>query len=398
MLRLVDGPNFSGRTTLLRKAIEEARDRQTRSVSYVGPEVFTSFSGLAATVAGELELVGVENCGSVACDLGINHLLDRELATLSGGEEVLCSIAAALVCDPAQVALDCVFEQLDPRHRQDAIAALLKSTATTVLLADNRSGEWANGVAIREPLPTSPTSNNTYGTIRGNASIVPCEPPASPIRISGLRHRYGNGRWILDGTDLTLTPGTVVHLAGENGAGKSTLAKLLVGAIVPSAGAIEHARMKDPWRTPGRIASYHFQNPDMQLFRSTVRDELRAGAAARRLRRDTCDSLVDTAVSLFGLSGVLARHPQELPFSMRKRVAMAATLACGTPWIILDEPTLGQDDAAADQLGEYLERMAAAGFGVLVISHSERFVDSLCRSRIELVNGTLTHEERSPCR
>jgi len=232
-----------------------------------------------------------------------------------------------------------------------------------------------------------------FSCIDGDAPLPGHSEDVSDITMSDLCHRYGRGPWVLDDLHLRLQPSTIVHLAGENGAGKSTLAKILVGATAPSAGCIYYDSMINPWRRPGRFAAYHFQNPDTQLFRSSVRGELLAGARVRGRDAKRVDELVNSAMQVFGLAAVLNTHPLELPFSMRKRVAMAATVACGTPWLIMDEPTLGQDDEAADQIARYLRRLSAAGTGVIVISHSQSFVDQLPHQRVVLVQGKAEAQE-----
>jgi energy-coupling factor transport system ATP-binding protein len=115
---------------------------------------------------------------------------------------------------------------------------------------------------------------------------------------------------------------------------------------------------------------------------------LTAGAGIRGRDKTMVAGLVRSAVAAFGLEHVLGLHPQELPFSMRKRIAMAATVACGTPWIILDEPTLGQDDYSAGQLARYIVRLVSSGAGVIIISHSESFISHLPVERVTLKGGT----------
>ena len=387
MLKLFDGPNFSGRTTALRDAVLAAKENSQQSVAYIGPEVFTSFSGLAATLEGELELLDEGVGKEIVTTLKIQHLLERNLSTLSGGEEVLCAIASGLACSPAIIALDCVLEQLDFHRRTQVLDVLGRCFVQDVSLADNRSQEWANGNTLREVLPIREENNAKFRPIDGQIRELKSADRASEILISGLCHRYGKGPWVLDDLNLQLKPGRIVHLAGENGAGKSTLAKILVGALEPNAGKIQHNGTESTWSKPGRLASYHFQNPDMQLFRTTVQEELLAGAKVHGRSADVVTDLVDSAAVIFGLSGILSAHPLDLPFSMRKRVALAATFACGTPWIILDEPTLGQDDQSVEQIASIVKRMAEGGTGIILITHSRSFVDKLPHQRIMLANG-----------
>jgi len=264
-----------------------------------------------------------------------------------------------------------------------------------VSLADNRSREWANGSTVREVLSIREDNNANnfiFKPIDGQIRSFKIAERASEILIHGLCHRYGKGPWVLDDLNLQLNPGRIVHLAGQNGTGKSTLAKILVGALVPNAGKIKHNGTESTWSKPGRLASYHFQNPDMQLFRTTVKEELFAGAKVHGRSADVVADLVDSAAVIFGLSGILSAHPLDLPFSMRKRVALAATFACGTPWIILDEPTLGQDDQSVQQIASIVQRMAEGGTGIILITHSQSFVGKLPHQTIMLSNGKVENE------
>ena len=70
-------------------------------------------------------------------------------------------------------------------------------------------------------------------------------------------------------------------------------------------------------------------------------------------------------------------------------MALAATLAMDRAWYILDEPTLGQDDSFAGFLVELLELLVKQGKGIIVISHSEFFVDKLSVKCLSLHNKNL---------
>jgi len=92
----------------------------------------------------------------------------------------------------------------------------------------------------------------------------------------------------------------------------------------------------------------------------------------------------EALMKAFGLSGLKEDHPLEMPFVIRKRIALAATLAMGCPWLILDEPILGQDHTSALALKSMIDQMSSKGFGIVVISHSEWFRSLLDAEEIKL--------------
>ncbi len=412
IIKVIHGPNFSGRSDVLRTAVIRERNDCGRAVAFIGPDTFSSFSGLAARVSDEASLYGSAWI-QLGTQFGISHLGQRELSTLSGGEEAICAIAVAAAIGTRLVVIDCAMEQLDADRRDMLLRSLIETEAEEILVADNRFGEWSSSVPLEEYSMAAGNSELPTGNIRGDVKF-PC-PRFIPeaIRLSDVRHRYTPGALILDGVNLALTPGTILHLAGANGSGKSTLAKILVGAILPSSGRIHVSGMPNAqksgrsrfwgdtaenglrrfWDEPGKIFSFHFQHPDAQLFCASVLDELTVGAR-REDRTATCvEHLVNAATTAFGLEHVLRTHPHDLPFALRKRVALAATFTCGTPWIILDEPTLGQDDTSVTELVSLIRQTAEIGVGFIVISHCVRFIEQLQPRRLLLQGGKLIASE-----
>ena len=169
-------------------------------------------------------------------------------------------------------------------------------------------------------------------------------PHIKPTRIGvkDLSFRYNNASdWVFHDCSFDLEPGKPYILKGPNGSGKSTLAKLLTGVLRPSEGCITRDGLKvDIWKQPGSLVGYHFQNPDLQLFCSSVAEELRPPQWVPK-------GFFDVLVRTFGLTHVLASHPLDLPFVLRKRVGLASTVSMVRPWFIFDEPVLAQDKTSA---------------------------------------------------
>jgi energy-coupling factor transport system ATP-binding protein len=139
--------------------------------------------------------------------------------------------------------------------------------------------------------------------------------------------------------------------------------------------------------------AYHFQNPDLQLFSTTVWSEVLAGPRALGCSEEEASRRAGRALSQLAIpDDFRGAHPLDLPFALRKRLALAATISAGTPWIILDEPSLAQDAGNTTAIRFLLTGLAQAGMGVIVISHSRLLTGNLCDHIVTLSDGHATAE------
>jgi energy-coupling factor transporter ATP-binding protein EcfA2 len=396
----VTGPNFSGRSDLLREitglGLGRASHAGRNGKVYVGPEVYNDLSGLAATVLQEIQIHADRQSktwmGGTIEALGLDRLSDKSPYELSGGEQALLAIFSAMVSDPSVAAIDGALEQVDRGKRRLLLELLESSLTRLVVIADNRFSEYDDefsavvSIGKRAPQP----GDLDIGEVAPDLALF--LPPVRPCRITLQQLRYHYSRKegdVLHELSMELEPGRLYILEGRNGAGKSTLAKLLSGVLLPSAGVISVNGIEtNLWEAPGKIVGYHFQNPDLQLFSTNVREELSAGLG-RRLSIEELDRRVELVSAMFGVQKLLTEHPLDLPFTLRKRVALAATIVMGRPWLILDEPTLSQDDSSSDALAQTIKHLTTKGMGIVVISHSEHFKNKLSGQLLSLVNGTV---------
>jgi energy-coupling factor transport system ATP-binding protein len=365
----VRGPNFSGRTQLLRDFCDA--NTHERGRIYIGPEVYNALSGLATSVRQEIELhagAPLEAGGNMAGleKLRLTSLLEQNPGLLSGGEQAALAVLCGLALNPASLAVDCALEQLDS-DRLAAAIALLNEAGNPLhgtVITDNRMDEWELEVASVDiaEVSTSPIGAPPVPAMDPSAIKKLGRVGAQTIELRGVSAGYRKRPDVLDKLSVKLEPGRVHVLLGPNGAGKSTCAKVLCGVLRPGGGEILFGgQAAQPWQTPGKTVGYHLQNPDVGLFESTVELELGKEVGA------------PFVMQAFGLEQVARANPLALPFPVRKRVSLAATIAAGQPWIFLDEPTLGADAASIAALVEIVNGLADAGHGVIVVSHSRRF-------------------------
>jgi energy-coupling factor transport system ATP-binding protein len=197
------------------------------------------------------------------------------------------------------------------------------------------------------------------------------------VELFHLGHVYPDGTRALDGVDLNVPVGQRVAIVGQNGSGKSTLVRHLDGLLRPTEGrvvvdGIDAATLKVA-ELAARVGLV-FQDPDKQIFAGSVRAEVAFGPRNLGRRGSDLDAAVNAAIEAVGLADVATSNPYDLGYSRRKLLALASILAMGTPIVVLDEPTTGQDARGVARVQAVVADLAATGRTVIAISHDMRFV------------------------
>ena len=197
------------------------------------------------------------------------------------------------------------------------------------------------------------------------------------VTVEGLVYTYPGGVRALDGVTLRVGAGESVALVGQNGSGKTTLVRHLNGLLRPTSGQVRVGGTDASGRRVAELAAQVglvFQEPDRQIFSGTVRGEVEFGPRNIGLRGEALDAVVQTALEAVGLSGEETTNPYDLGASRRKLLAVASVLAMGTPVLVLDEPTTGQDRVGVGRIRQVVADARAAGRTVIAVSHDLRFV------------------------
>ena len=203
------------------------------------------------------------------------------------------------------------------------------------------------------------------------------EAKGMEIELRDLCFRYDGGVEALKDISLTLRQGECVALVGHNGSGKSTLVKHLNGLLRPTSGAVLINGHPTKGRRVAQLASMVallFQNPDNQICKSTVREEVAFGPRNLKYPEERIRELTAGALTAMDLSGMEGRNPHDLGLSERKRLAIASVMAMDTGAVVLDEPTAGLDPRETRLLEQALRTFRDAGKIVLTISHDMDFV------------------------
>jgi cobalt/nickel transport system ATP-binding protein len=209
---------------------------------------------------------------------------------------------------------------------------------------------------------------------------------SAALEIRGLRFAYPDGREALRGVDLTVAAGERVAVLGPNGAGKTTLVLHLNGILQPQAGEVVVGGLpvtKANLATIRQRVAIVFQDPDDQLFMSTVRDDVAFGPANAGLRGEDLDGRVQRALAGVGMGDHVDRAPHHLSFGQRRRVAVATVLAMEPELLVLDEPTRGVDPERKEELVRLL-RSEAPLRGTLVVTHDLAWAAGVADRVVEL--------------
>jgi len=320
---------------------------------------------LASTVEDEIAF-GLENLGLPRAEIEerIEAMLERfdlckhrthDPRRLSGGEGQRVMLAAMLARRPPLLVLDEPLSMLDTTAAHDLVVHLseLARQGNAIVVCEHRSHYFHDAGTFREyPLP-SPINISA----QDDASPAPIySAPHFDLGIENLSVNFGQRR-ILDNISLDLNSGQIVALVGVNGSGKTTLLRCLIG-LQRCAGKIQV--------TDGAMPDLGlvYQNPDLQLFNPTVREEILFRV------KEPDEQLYRWLLLRLGLARYEIHSPLLLSEGEKKRLCLAMVLMHQPRHgVLLDEPTLGQDHHHRILLGHTARELAAAGRLVIVETH-----------------------------
>ncbi len=205
------------------------------------------------------------------------------------------------------------------------------------------------------------------------------------IEISSLSFAYPDGRRALSEVSLSVGEGERVALTGPNGAGKSTLL-LHMNGILRGEGEVKVDGIRLSKETLPEIrrrVGLVFQDPNDQLFCPTVADDVAFGPMHFGLAREELEGIVADSLSAVGMGDAAGRPAHHLSVGERRRVTLAAVLACDPKVLALDEPAAMLDPKRRRWLTEFL---AGQGRTVVLATHDLDFALATC-PRTVLMHG-----------
>ncbi len=222
------------------------------------------------------------------------------------------------------------------------------------------------------------------------------DPPL--VEIIALSFRYpGSPQPIIEGVNLTLSPGEIVLIAGATGSGKSTLLSCLAGIAPNHTGGELNGKIlyqsKDLCEWSVRQRSQYFctllQNVETQIFTERVWEEFVFGLENWNTPPNQIKQLTDATLKEFGLAAQRNWLIRQLSAGQKQRLLLACLMAIGQPVLLLDEPLAYLDANGAQQLLQLLKARASRGQSVLLVEHRLDLAKEVCDRAYYFQQGNL---------
>lgn len=217
------------------------------------------------------------------------------------------------------------------------------------------------------------------------------------LEAKNVSFSYVDGTQALVNVSLSIPRGKKIAFLGPNGAGKTTLLLHFNGLMKPDRGKIffnsqevtyEHRALLQLRRKIGIV----FQDPDTQLFSSSVKQEISFGPLNLGLSKDDVLERVQSAMEATGILDLQDKPTHFLSYGQKKRVAIADILAMRPEVMICDEPTAWLDQKHAAQIVRILDEINGNGVTVIISTHDVDLAYSWADYVFVMKAGTLIGE------
>jgi len=352
-----------------------------------------------------------ERVNRVVEEFHIEHLAGRNIFHLSGGEKQKIACASVSATDPEIFVLDEPSANLDLKTVADlaGIIKFWKSRGKTVVIVEHRihylrdiadricyvkdgriahewtpaeleakGSEYAANLGLR-CMNLEQLKNKVPELAEGPESSK--EPAKQSLKESlvfkDLHFAYNRKFSVLDIPMLTLSRGEITAVIGHNGAGKSTLAQVLCG-------------LRGTWRQKRKARKYGayliMQDVNHQLFTESVLDEILLGMNPQD------EKAALEILERLNLKEYASCHPMALSGGQKQRVAIGSGVSSGREIVVFDEPTSGLDYKQMLAVSATLQKLAASGKTLLVITHDPEFILNCCQSVIRMEHGKIAEQ------
>lgn len=352
-------------------------------------------------------------------ELEIEHLKDRNVFAMSGGEKQLLAFASVYAMNPKVYVLDEPSANLDAEGMEKLCKRLevIKKGGHTVVVAEHRLSYLQSFVDrilyVREGRIEKEFTRSTFAQLSkeereamGLRSIQP-EEIKIPELTGGeahetladktLAHKTLAHRTLADKTleienlscrrkkqvifqsvNLSATEGDIIGIVGRNGAGKSTFCNCLCGLLPEKEGRIFYQGKRLSKRERRKLFGMVMQEVNHQLFSDSVKNECLLA------KEDASEEEITKLLESFDLLAYADSHPMTLSGGQRQRLAICQAVMGGKKLLIFDEPTSGLDFRHMCQVERLMKKLAENDYIILVVTHDYEFLNRTCNGYIRI--------------
>ena len=327
----------------------------------------------------------------------INHLLNRDIFKLSGGEKQILCIAASYISGTEMIILDEPSSNLD----EESITIIkemltkLKNKGKTLIISEHRifylmdivdrvfliqSGKIQSEYTKTDFMKISSEKLNELG-LRNNTKtelIVPENQNEGSFRIKNIEFKFNGKNNKLIFKNISFELGKIYGIVGTNGLGKSTLLRCFIGLERKSKDEIYLEGKKLSKTDRLKISSLVMQDVNHQLFTDSVISEVSLGT------KNIENSYVEYILRKLDLYEFKDRHPMSLSGGQKQRVAIASVLCKNSKLIFFDEPTSGMDYYNMMNISHIINECKSDNKIIFIVSHDQEFLNSIADYVIHL--------------
>lgn len=350
-----------------------------------------------------------EKLGETTKLFKIEHLLNRDIFGLSGGEKQIIALAAAYATGTEMILLDEPSSNLDKEKTKilGEILQKIKEHGKTIILSEHRfyymkeiidRVYYLDGGVIKKEF-----TRETFFALDDNArkelglrnphfeELIKRKKSNSSehkLSIQVINHRFKGTDRKLNIGDVDFNFGSIVGISGKNGAGKSTFIRLLMGLEKSHKTKImiegQHYSSKKRLKSSYLV----MQDVNHQLFTDSVQTEVCLGKSDRY-----SEERVKEVLKNLNIYDLREKHPMSLSGGQKQRVAIASAILSGAKIICFDEPTSGMDYENMMRISRLIKNTINNEIIIFVISHDNEFLNTTVDEVFDIERFNLKEKE-----
>ncbi|MDC7238173.1 MAG: ABC transporter ATP-binding protein [Sphaerochaetaceae bacterium] len=323
----------------------------------------------------------------------IEHLFNKNIFDLSGGEKQLLAIAGAYASGTEIIILDEPSSNLDVEKTilLGQILAKLKMLGKTIIIAEHRFYFIKNLIDkvyyLKNGEILFELSKETFITmdddVRKNLGLRAINlerlkhldsdfktKSSKQLQIQNMYHVFRNEKKVLNINNLKINFGNIVGIYGVNGIGKSTFIKIIMG--------LNNSKVKisingNSLSSKKRLKKSYIvmQDVNFQLFTHSVDIEVSLGKCSKYNSLD-----VIKVLKMLNIYHLRDKHPMSLSGGQKQRVAIASAILSGSEIICFDEPTSGMDYDNMMRISNLIKSTINDNILIFIISHDHEFLNN----------------------